>query len=115
LSGNTLKDHWFQTGLSWHCADVELILNFNAAAGDVATIDPDGYMQITDRSKDVIKSGGEWISSIDLENEAVAHPSVRAVWFILLVGLLIVSSRAYRSWRPPSLDCGTRSGRSDRC
>jgi fatty-acyl-CoA synthase len=44
--------------------------------GDVATIDPDGYMQITDRSKDVIKSGGEWISSIDLENTAVAHPSV---------------------------------------
>ena len=45
--------------------------------GDVATIDPDGYMQITDRSKDVIKSGGEWISSIDLENIAVAHPAVQ--------------------------------------
>ena len=44
--------------------------------GDVATIDPDGFMNITDRSKDVIKSGGEWISSIDLENLAVAHPSV---------------------------------------
>ena len=44
--------------------------------GDVATIDPDGYMQITDRSKDVIKSGGEWISSIDLENIAMAHPKV---------------------------------------
>ena len=44
--------------------------------GDVATIDPDGYMQITDRSKDVIKSGGEWISSIDIENIAVAHPAV---------------------------------------
>jgi acyl-CoA synthetase (AMP-forming)/AMP-acid ligase II len=44
--------------------------------GDVATIDPDGYMQITDRSKDVIKSGGEWISSIDLENIAMAHPAV---------------------------------------
>src|SRR4029079_2590467 len=44
--------------------------------GDVATIDPDGYMQITDRAKDVIKSGGEWISSIDLENLAVAHPKV---------------------------------------
>jgi fatty-acyl-CoA synthase len=38
------------------------------------TIDPNGYMQITDRSKDVIKSGGEWISSIDLENIAVGHP-----------------------------------------
>ena len=54
---DTLRDGWFPTG-------------------DVATIDPDGYMQITDRSKDVIKSGGEWISSIDLENIAVAHPAV---------------------------------------
>ncbi|HWV55605.1 fatty-acid--CoA ligase [Pseudorhodoplanes sp.] len=44
--------------------------------GDVATLDPHGYMQITDRSKDVIKSGGEWISSIDLENLAVGHPKV---------------------------------------
>ena len=44
--------------------------------GDVATIDTDGYMQITDRSKDVIKSGGEWISSIDLENAAIAAPGV---------------------------------------
>ena len=44
--------------------------------GDVATIDPDGYMQITDRAKDVIKSGGEWISSIDLENAAMGHPAV---------------------------------------
>ena len=44
--------------------------------GDVATIDADGFMQITDRSKDVIKSGGEWISSIDLENIAMAHPAV---------------------------------------
>ncbi|MCF6751958.1 3-(methylthio)propionyl-CoA ligase [Pseudomonas aeruginosa] len=44
--------------------------------GDIATIDPDGYMQITDRAKDVIKSGGEWISSIDLENAAIGHPAV---------------------------------------
>jgi fatty-acyl-CoA synthase len=44
--------------------------------GDVATIDPDGYLQITDRAKDVIKSGGEWISSIALENAAVGHPAV---------------------------------------
>ena len=55
--GSPLRDGWFPTG-------------------DVATIDPDGYMQITDRSKDVIKSGGEWISSIDLENLAIAHPAV---------------------------------------
>lgn len=44
--------------------------------GDVAHIDPNGYMQITDRAKDVIKSGGEWISTIDLENLAVGHPDV---------------------------------------
>ncbi|MEL7310111.1 MAG: 3-(methylthio)propionyl-CoA ligase [Pseudomonadota bacterium] len=44
--------------------------------GDVATIDPDGFMAITDRTKDVIKSGGEWISSIDLENTAMGHPDV---------------------------------------
>jgi fatty-acyl-CoA synthase len=55
--GDVLQDGWFPTG-------------------DVATMDPDGYMQITDRSKDVIKSGGEWISSIDLENEAMGCPGV---------------------------------------
>jgi 3-(methylthio)propionyl---CoA ligase len=55
--GDPLVDGWFPTG-------------------DVATIDADGYMQITDRSKDVIKSGGEWISSIDLENIAMAHPGI---------------------------------------
>lgn len=46
------------------------------ATGDVAKIDAEGYVQLTDRSKDVIKSGGEWISSIDLENAVVAHPDV---------------------------------------
>ncbi len=56
--GDPLVDGWFPTG-------------------DVATIDPDGYMQITDRSKDVIKSGGEWISSIEIENIAMAHPAVQ--------------------------------------
>jgi fatty-acyl-CoA synthase len=56
--GNPIRDGWFPTG-------------------DVCTIDPDGFIQITDRSKDVIKSGGEWISSIDLENIAVAHPAVQ--------------------------------------
>lgn len=56
--GNVIdKDGWFDTG-------------------DVATLDADGYMQITDRSKDVIKSGGEWISSIDVENEAVGCPGI---------------------------------------
>jgi len=46
------------------------------ATGDVACIHPDGYLQITDRAKDVIKSGGEWISSVDLENCACGHPDV---------------------------------------
>ena len=44
--------------------------------GDIGTIDEDGFLQITDRAKDVIKSGGEWISSVDLENEAMSHPAV---------------------------------------
>lgn len=44
--------------------------------GDIATMDEDGYLQITDRAKDVIKSGGEWVSSIDLENAAMSHPAV---------------------------------------
>lgn len=57
LDESPLVDGWFPTG-------------------DVGTIDPDGYLQITDRSKDVIKSGGEWISSIDLENLAMSHPAV---------------------------------------
>jgi 3-(methylthio)propionyl---CoA ligase len=55
--GDPLRDGWFPTG-------------------DVCTIDAEGYIQVTDRSKDVIKSGGEWISSIELENIAVAHPAV---------------------------------------
>lgn len=46
------------------------------ATGDIATIDADGFMQITDRSKDIIKSGGEWIGSIELENIAMSHPGV---------------------------------------
>ena len=56
-AGTHADDGWFDTG-------------------DVATIDPQGYMAITDRTKDVIKSGGEWISSIELENAAMGHPAV---------------------------------------
>lgn len=69
--------------------------------GDVATIDVDGFMQITDRSKDVIKSGGEWISTIDLENLAVAHPAIAQAAVIGIAHpkwderpLLIVTKRA---------------------
>ena len=57
--------------------DEEMLRDGWFSTGDVATIDGDGYMQITDRSKDVIKSGGEWISSIELENLAVGHPAVQ--------------------------------------
>lgn len=56
-AGSHSKDGWFDTG-------------------DVATVDANGYMAITDRTKDVIKSGGEWISSIEIENTAVGHPAV---------------------------------------
>ena len=56
-AGTHTEDGWFGTG-------------------DVAAIDPDGYLTITDRTKDVIKSGGEWISSIELENHAMGHPAV---------------------------------------
>ncbi len=55
--GDPLKDGWFSTG-------------------DVATLDADGFVQIRDRSKDIIKSGGEWISTVELENLAIAHPAV---------------------------------------
>ncbi len=54
---NWSEDGWFRTG-------------------DVATIDPEGYVKITDRTKDLVKSGGEWISSVDLENALMAHPAV---------------------------------------
>ncbi|MDE2008350.1 MAG: long-chain-fatty-acid--CoA ligase [Rhodospirillales bacterium] len=74
------------------------------ATGDVATIDPEGVMEITDRSKDVIKSGGEWISSIALENIAVSHPDVAEAAVIAAVHpkwderpLLVVVPRAGRS------------------
>ena len=74
-AGSHTDDGWFDTG-------------------DVATIDPQGYMAITDRTKDVIKSGGEWISSIELENVAMGHPALQ---------------------RLPSLASHTPSGRNGRC
>lgn len=59
-----------------HKADKTALVDGWFPTGDIATISPDGVMQIRDRTKDVIKSGGEWISSIDLENAAAAHPDV---------------------------------------
>jgi fatty-acyl-CoA synthase len=60
----------------YHKAETTALVNGWFPTGDIATISPDGVMQIRDRTKDVIKSGGEWISSIDLENAAIAHPDV---------------------------------------
>ena len=58
-------------------------------------MDPHGYMQITDRAKDVIKSGGEWISSIDLENLAVGHPKVAEA---AVIGVRIRNGTSGRCW-----------------
>ncbi len=69
-----VKGHWVVNG--YFNIDKSPLHDGWFPTGDVATIDPDGYMQITDRSKDVIKSGGEWISSIDVENIAMANPGV---------------------------------------
>ncbi|MES0883393.1 long-chain fatty acid--CoA ligase [Roseibium sp. SCP14] len=73
VRGNTITSGYFNNdeasrpvfdGEGWFCT------------GDIATIDPDGFLNITDRSKDLIKSGGEWISSLDLENIVMSHPGV---------------------------------------
>ncbi|WP_170580571.1 long-chain-fatty-acid--CoA ligase [Ruegeria arenilitoris] len=70
VRGHWVLDSYFQL------QDQELLQDGWFATGDVATLDPDGYMTIRDRSKDIIKSGGEWISSVELENIAVAHPKL---------------------------------------
>ncbi len=86
-NGNQLKNDGKTQGKLWArgAAVVQKYLKFDEKAvdndgwfdtGDVATIDENGYMSITDRSKDIIKSGGEWISSIELENAAVGHPKI---------------------------------------
>ena len=69
VRGPWIVDRYFK-------GDKSPLVNGWFPTGDVATLDADGFIQITDRSKDVIKSGGEWISSIDLENIAVGHPAV---------------------------------------
>ncbi|WP_170455417.1 long-chain-fatty-acid--CoA ligase [Ruegeria arenilitoris] len=70
VRGHWVLDSYFQL------QDQDLLQDGWFATGDVATLDPDGYMTIRDRSKDIIKSGGEWISSVELENIAVAHPKL---------------------------------------
>ena len=70
-----VRGHWVLDSY-FHLQDQDLLQDGWFATGDVATLDQDGYMTIRDRSKDIIKSGGEWISSVELENIAVAHPQL---------------------------------------
>lgn len=70
-----VRGHWVLDSY-FEMQDQSLLDDGWFATGDVATLDPDGYMTIRDRSKDIIKSGGEWISSVELENIAVAHPKL---------------------------------------
>ncbi|NOE32728.1 MULTISPECIES: long-chain-fatty-acid--CoA ligase [unclassified Ruegeria] len=70
-----VRGHWVLDSY-FMLQDQQLLRDGWFATGDVATLDPDGYMTIRDRSKDIIKSGGEWISSVELENIAVAHPKL---------------------------------------
>jgi fatty-acyl-CoA synthase len=64
--------------------------------GDVATIDGDGYIRIVDRTKDLVKSGGEWISTVDIENELMAHPAVAEAAVIAV---------AHSKWQERPLAC----------
>jgi fatty-acyl-CoA synthase len=66
-------------GAYYHCEDRDTAFTPDGwlRTGDIATLDPYGYVEITDRKKDVIKSRGEWISSVDMENLAAEHPQVR--------------------------------------
>ena len=70
--------------------------------GDVATVSPEGFVSITDRTKDVIKSGGEWISSIEVENVATGHPKVAEA---------AVIGRVHDKWGERPADCGQGAGR----
>jgi acyl-CoA synthetase (AMP-forming)/AMP-acid ligase II len=72
-----IKGYWITKGYFKGAGGHVLDKDGYFDTGDVATIDPQGYMTITDRSKDVIKTGGEWISSIDLENAVMSHPGVQ--------------------------------------
>ncbi|MEM6660382.1 MAG: long-chain-fatty-acid--CoA ligase [Pseudomonadota bacterium] len=70
-----VRGHWVLDSY-FRMQGQELLQDGWFATGDVATLDPDGYMTIRDRSKDIIKSGGEWISSVELENIVIAHPKL---------------------------------------
>jgi acyl-CoA synthetase (AMP-forming)/AMP-acid ligase II len=71
-----VRGHWITSGYFRSVGGPSLDAEGWFDTGDIGTLDADGYLQITDRAKDVIKSGGEWISSIELENAAMGHPAV---------------------------------------
>jgi fatty-acyl-CoA synthase len=71
-----IRGQWVISG--YYHSDAPALKGGWFPTGDIATIDAQGVMQIRDRSKDLIKTGGEWISSIDVENAAIAHPAVAA-------------------------------------
>lgn len=70
-----VRGHWVLDSY-FRMQDQDILQDGWFATGDVATLDEDGYMTIRDRSKDIIKSGGEWISSVELENIAIGHPKL---------------------------------------
>ncbi|MGP0105935.1 AMP-binding protein, partial [Rhodoblastus sp.] len=103
------RGHWIAKGY-FRLPESEIADDAWFSTGDVGTIDADGYMLLTDRSKDLIKSGGEWISSIELENIAVGHPDVAEAAAIAAPDekwgerpLLIVVPRAGHEPRPEEL------------
>ena len=83
-AGQFTDDGWFRTG-------------------DIVSIDDEGYLTICDRAKDLIKSGGEWISSIDLENAAVAHPEVAEAAAIAIRTRSGPSGRCWWSYAGPAV------------
>ena len=80
-----VKGHWVT---SQYYRTENLAEHFTSSGwfrtGDIAAIDPDGYVRITDRTKDLIKSGGEWISSVELENTLLSHANIRETAFVAL-------------------------------
>ena len=91
-SASSFQDGWFRTG-------------------DVATIDAHGFIQITDRTKDLVKSGGEWISTVDLENVIMGHPKVAEAAVIACFILNGMSVRWHAWWRRRSFAAASPSRR----
>jgi fatty-acyl-CoA synthase len=91
-----VRGPWITSGYYHDDRNAEAFQDGWFRTGDVVTIDPDGFVQITDRAKDVIKSGGEWISSVELENLIMGHPAVLEA---AVIGL------AHPRWQERPLAC----------